>query len=141
MTNLQDQNPPDFMSDAYKDAREALKAHLPDVTDAIAANSLKAMWEAKNAADAREQQQQQALQEAAAVEQARLQKVAEEEAIAAEREEREAARREEEKKNKAKYIPVAVGQGLPNEIPIEVPPTVFSQIGSRQDRWAVAFHG
>jgi hypothetical protein len=130
MANLQDQDQevPDFMSDMYMDAREALKARIERVTDAIAAESLKVMWEAKCAADERARQQQQAQHDAAAAERTHLEKEAEQLAIAAEKEEHEAARKEEEKKHKAKFLPVAVGHGLPDEIPIEVPPTVLRRL-------------
>lgn len=119
---------PDFSTDTYRDAREALKAQIEGLNDQVAAASLKAAWLAQCAADATARQKQREAEAAAAAEQARLDKEADDILGAAEAQEREAVRIEEEKKMRAKFPPVNVGVGLPNELPLDIAPTVLRRL-------------
>lgn len=120
---------PDFTAAEYADERQALK-HGPEITDAMAAATLKALWVVRQRATAAAEARAREESEAEAIEQARLDAEARAILLAAEEEAREAAIAEDRKKNKVKHATILEGVPLPSTRPLDIPPAVLRRLRS-----------
>ncbi|KAF6748298.1 hypothetical protein DFP72DRAFT_1074352 [Ephemerocybe angulata] len=133
-------NAPDFSTDAHRVLREAMKASLPDASEAAIIASLKAVWVAQEKEKMETRARQRRAEEVAAAERARARKEEEERLLEVERKEREQARKEEEKKNKLKYVPVATGVAIPDDIQLDFPPAVLRRMRDHPSKIVPYWH-
>ncbi|KAF6740965.1 hypothetical protein DFP72DRAFT_1123256 [Ephemerocybe angulata] len=126
---------PDYTLDVFQTLRKTFVDK--GLTEGEAVNTLKGSWEAQNAiAKARWDQQEIERLEIEA-EEARRAEEAAQLRKAAELEEAEAALKEERKKNRAKYLPVSAGVGMPDRPTVRFPSSVLQKLrkGDYVDLW------
>ncbi|RXW18937.1 hypothetical protein EST38_g6914 [Candolleomyces aberdarensis] len=116
---------PDFASDVYQVTRQPLVDK--GLSDEDAAAILRTSWEASNALAKQRWQQQIDDRAAADAAAATAAKETEERRIATAREESEAVLKEEKRKNRAKYMPIQEGVGMPDRPMVELPYAVMQK--------------